>query len=164
MKYYTEFKTDFCKIILVGDEDGICNLHWENEGCKRHFEISGDWVRNDSFFVDAVKEIKEYFAGKRKTFGLKLAPQGTDFQKRIWNELRKISYGELRSYQDIAMAIGNKKACRAVGMANSKNPIPLLIPCHRVIGKNGKLTGFAHGLDSKEKLIDMEKKYICPCS
>ena len=159
MKYYTEFKTDFCEIILVGDEAGICNLHWENEGCKRHFEISSDWLKNDNFFTDAVNEIKEYFAGKRKIFDLKLAPQGTDFQKRVWNELRKIPYGETCSYQDIAIAVGNKKACRAIGMANSKNPIPLIIPCHRVIGKNGKLTGFAHGLDSKAKLIDIEKKY-----
>ena len=160
MKYYTEFKTDFCEIILVGDEDGICNLHWEARGCKRQFEISGDWIRNDSFFADAIKEIKEYFSGRRKEFDLKLNPQGTDFQKRVWNELRKIPYGETCSYQDIAIAAGNRKACRAVGMANSKNPIPLIIPCHRVIGKNGKLTGFAHGLDSKEMLLDMEKKHI----
>jgi len=160
MKYYTEFKTDFCEIILVGNEDGICNLHWEGKGCKRQFEISRDWIRNDSFFADAIKEIKEYFSGRRKEFDLKLNPQGTDFQKRVWNELRKIPYGETCSYQDIAIAAGNRKACRAVGMANSKNPIPLIITCHRVIGKNGKLTGFAHGLDSKKMLLDMEKKHI----
>lgn len=159
MKYYTKFDAGFCEIYLVGDENGISCLHWDCEGCKRKFKVESEWIRNDEFFSEAIKQLREYFAGKRKVFKLKLNFEGTDFQKKVWNELRKIPYGELRSYKDIAEAVGNPKGCRAVGMANSKNPIPFIIPCHRVIGANGKLTGFAHGIGNKEKLINMERKH-----
>jgi methylated-DNA-[protein]-cysteine S-methyltransferase len=157
MKYYTVFKTDFGEITLVGDNEGINNLHWSPENSKRNFEIDKNWIRNDEFFTDAVKQVKEYFNGKRKVFELLLNPQGTDFQKKVWGELKKIPYGELRSYKQIAQAAGNKKACRAVGMANSKNPIAIVIPCHRVIGANGTLTGYANGLENKKTLIVLEK-------
>ena len=160
MKYYTKFASKFGEITLIGDEDGINRLHWKSEEVKRPLEISSDWERNDEFFTEARKQLQEYFAGKRKNFDLKLNPQGTDFQKRVWNALSEIPYGELRSYQDIAIAIGNKKACRAIGMANSKNPIPIIVPCHRVIGKNGKLVGFAIGLKTKQGLINIEKQYL----
>jgi methylated-DNA-[protein]-cysteine S-methyltransferase len=157
MKYYTKFTSKFGEITLIGDENGINRLHWESEEVKRPLEILPDWKRNDEFFAEARKQLQEYFAGERKTFDMKLNPQGTDFQKRVWKALSEIPYGELRSYQDIAIAIGNKKACRAVGMANSRNPIPIIVPCHRVIGKNGKLVGFAIGLNSKQSLIQLEQ-------
>ncbi len=156
MKYYTRFNTSLCKIILVGNEEGISNLHLNTGECKRVFEISEDWVRNDSFFKNAVEQVMEYCEGKRKEFNLLLNPEGTDFQKRVWKALSRIPYGEVRSYKDIAVEIGNEKACRAVGMANSKNPIPLIVPCHRVVGANGKLVGFALGLEVKKKLLDLE--------
>ncbi|GAA0182479.1 methylated-DNA--[protein]-cysteine S-methyltransferase [Clostridium sediminicola] len=154
--YYTRFNTRFCEIILVGDEEGLTNLHLNTGEGKRTFEILDEWILNDDFFTEIINEIEEYFNGKRKTFNVKLNPQGTDYQKKVWNELCKIPYGEVYTYKQVATRIGNEKASRAVGMANSKNPIPLIIPCHRVVGSNGKLTGFAHGLTIKKKLIKHE--------
>lgn len=108
----------------------------------------------------AFLEIKEYLEGKRKTFDVPLAPKGTAFQQKVWNALRTIPYGETRSYSEIAEMIGNPKACRAVGMANNKNPIIIMIPCHRVIGKNGSLVGYACGLEKKEYLLNLEAQLI----
>ncbi len=154
--YYTRFNTRFCEIILVGDENGLTNLHLNTGKGKRNFEISDKWILKDDFFIDAINEIEEFFEGKRKGFNVKLNPKGTDYQKKVWNELSKIPYGEVYTYKQIATNAGNEKASRAVGMANSKNPIPLIIPCHRVVGSNGKLTGFAHGIAIKESLIKFE--------
>lgn len=103
-------------------------------------------------------QLEEYFAGKRREFDLPLQPQGTDFQKSVWQALREIPYGETASYGEIAAKIGNPKACRAVGMANNRNPIAIIIPCHRVVGAKGALTGYAGGLDKKEYLLKLEKK------
>lgn len=100
----------------------------------------------------------EYLKGERTTFALPLDPVGTPFQKRVWEELTKIPYGEVRSYKEIATLCGNPLACRAVGMANNKNPIPIVIPCHRVIGSNGKMVGYAYGLNMKEMLLQLEQK------
>ncbi|MFW2488769.1 methylated-DNA--[protein]-cysteine S-methyltransferase [Clostridium chromiireducens] len=108
---------------------------------------------------EAIKEINEYLDGKRNSFDLPLSPEGTEFQKKVWDALKEIPCGETRSYGEIAKIIGNEKASRAVGMANNKNPIMLIIPCHRVIGANGKLVGYAGGLDIKEKLLNLEKNY-----
>ena len=109
---------------------------------------------------EALKQMNEYFSGKRKTFDLPLYFEGTEFQKSVWNELRKIPYGITVSYKDIAEGINNEKAVRAVGNANNKNKIMIIVPCHRVIGKNGKLVGFAGGLDKKEFLLEHEKKFL----
>lgn len=106
----------------------------------------------------AFYELEQYFQKKRVFFDLPLNPQGTSFQKKVWNALCNIPYGETRSYQDIAIAIGSPKAARAIGLANHHNPILIMIPCHRVIGKNGKLVGFGCGLDVKETLLNLEKK------
>lgn len=106
---------------------------------------------------EAFAQLDEYLEGKRRQFTLPLRPEGTEFQKKIWQELLKIPYGETRSYQQIAAGAGNEKACRAVGMANHNNPIAILIPCHRVVGKNGSLTGYAGGLEIKQRLIELEK-------
>ena len=106
----------------------------------------------------AVKELEEYFQGKRKVFTVPCVPKGTDFQKRVWEALIQIPYGETRTYKEIAAAAGNPKASRAVGMANNRNPIPIIIPCHRVIGTNGSLTGYAGGLKVKEYLLKLERE------
>lgn len=106
---------------------------------------------------ETVRQLEEYFAGERKEFSVPIAPRGTEFQKKIWKILTRIPYGETRSYGEIARMAGNEKACRAVGMANHNNPVPILIPCHRVIGKNGKLTGYAGGLEKKTALLELER-------
>lgn len=158
MTYYTRFQATLCEVIIAGDDQGISHLHLCTGEGKRVFEISPEWVRNDAFFDDAVGQVREYMEGKRDHFDLKLNPSGTEFQKQVWKALTAIPFGELRTYGDIAKKLGNEKACRAVGMANSKNPIPLIVPCHRVVGAGGKLTGFAHGLTIKEQLIRLEKE------
>lgn len=104
-----------------------------------------------------LKELDEYFKGERKQFSVKLEKEGTDFQKKVWDALETIPFGKTVSYEDIAIQIGNKKAVRAVGLANSKNPHWVMVPCHRVIGKNKKLVGYAGGLDRKEWLLEHEK-------
>lgn len=113
-----------------------------------------------SLIKECFRQINEYIEGKRKEFIISIEVEGTKFQKKVWNELLKIPYGETRSYKDIAIAIGNEKSCRAVGMANNKNPISIIIPCHRVVGSNGKLIGYAGGLNIKEKLLNIEKMDI----
>lgn len=105
---------------------------------------------------EASGQLDAYFAGRLKVFSLPLAPKGTDFQQKVWNVLRQIPYGETRTYGEIALLAGNPKASRAVGMANNRNPLPVFIPCHRVIGTNGSLTGYAGGLDVKLKLLQLE--------
>lgn len=108
------------------------------------------------YFSEIAKQLDEYFAGKRTSFELNIYPKGTDFQKKVWVELLKIPYGKTKSYQEIAEAIGNTNAQRSVGSACNKNPILLIIPCHRVVSKFGKLTGFACGIDRKEQLLKLE--------
>lgn len=106
---------------------------------------------------EAKKQLTEYFLKKRTKFDLPLNPKGTDFMKKVWKALMEIPYGEVRTYKEIAIKIGSPKSSRAVGMANHKNPIPIIIPCHRVIGSNGKLVGYALGLDIKDYLLNLEK-------
>jgi len=113
---------------------------------------------NTALLKEAVQQLTDYFAGRRKDFSLPLDLQGTDFQLRTWNALRDIPYGETRSYKQIAEAIGCPKGYRAVGLANNRNPVSIVIPCHRVIGTDGSLTGYAGGLDIKERLLALEKR------
>jgi methylated-DNA-[protein]-cysteine S-methyltransferase len=154
VKFYTKLKTPLCEIILAGGSAGLSHIFFNKDG---KIKLPAEWVKDDDFFTDTVKQIEEYFRGKRTQFKVKLDLHGTDFQKKVWNALLRIPYGETRSYGSIARAINKPKACRAVGMANSKNPIPLIVPCHRVIGADGSLTGFAGGLTIKEKLLKLEK-------
>lgn len=158
MTFYTTFTTNFCDIILVGTINAINYLHMDTGEGKRGFAIDDDWVRNDTALSAARNQIEEYCKGTLTRFTIPIRPKGTEFQTAVWKELCRIPYGEVRTYGQIAQSIGNTNACRAVGMANSKNPIPIIIPCHRVIGANGSLTGFAHGLTIKQKLIDFEHK------
>jgi methylated-DNA-[protein]-cysteine S-methyltransferase len=118
------------------------------------------WKEDSSALGDALRELRAYFAGELETFDLRLAPEGTPFQQRVWSELLKIPYGETISYGELARRIGNPNASRAVGLANGSNPIPIVIPCHRVIGSNGKLTGYGGGLPVKEKLLALEKRQL----
>ncbi|BDD09840.1 hypothetical protein FUAX_22720 [Fulvitalea axinellae] len=155
MTYYHYFPSPFGKIYLVGNDGGLSRLLVDN-GTKP-FEISDDWIRSEERFKEAVKQLREYFSGERKAFDLKLNPAGTDFQKTVWQALAEIPYGESHSYKDVAVKVGNPKASRAVGMANNKNPLPIIVPCHRVVGANGKLTGYAYGLEMKRRLLDLEK-------
>ena len=108
---------------------------------------------------EAVRQLGQYFDGTRKTFDLPIQPRGTAFQQSVWRALCDIPYGQTRSYARLAAQIGSPKACRAVGMANHKNPIPIIIPCHRVVGADGSLTGYAGGTDMKKALLDLESKY-----
>ncbi|MFA6715556.1 MAG: methylated-DNA--[protein]-cysteine S-methyltransferase [Victivallales bacterium] len=157
MKYYTRLKTPLCEIILAGGSDGLSDLVFNPAGKAA---ISPDWVLNDEFFADTLKQIEEYFRGKQTQFKVRLDLRGTAFQKRVWEALLDIPYGQTRSYGDIARTIGNPGATRAVGTANSKNPVPLIVPCHRVINADGRLGGFAGGPALKEKLLEHEQS-IC---
>lgn len=112
---------------------------------------------NTSLIRQTAAQLKEYFAGCRKQFDLPLAPEGTAFQQKVWAALQTIPYGTTVSYLDIAVQIGNARACRAVGMANHNNPVSIIIPCHRVIGKNGSLVGYGGGLDIKTQLLKLEQ-------
>ncbi len=148
-------KTAYCKsplglVKIEGDKSGITYVNFTDDKPKKQS------VPED--LKDCYNQIDEYFKGKRKKFNLNLKPEGTDFQMSVWKQLEKIPYGKTASYQDVAIAIKNKKAVRAVGLANSKNPISIIIPCHRVIGKNGSLTGYGGGLDRKKWLLDFERK------
>ena len=138
---------------------GILEIELKNDVIQRLkvAESCPEISKAAKYFAEVVKQLDEYFAGKRIDYDLKICIRGTDFQKKVWEELRKIPYGETKSYQEIAQAIGKPNAQRAVGSACNKNPILLIIPCHRVISKSGELTGFACGLDAKEKLLKLEK-------
>lgn len=121
---------------------------------------AGYKIEENSVIRRAYNQLSEYLAGERKKFELDLEFNGTDFQNKVWNILLKIPYGETWSYKYVAMEIGNQKACRAVGMANNRNPIPIFVPCHRVIGVDGKLVGYSSGLHIKKQLLEVEKNNI----
>ncbi len=157
MLRYTRFDSPLWEIVLVGDKRGLASLHLVTSQGKRKVIIDKSWKRDDDIFTEARQQVLEYINGTRTEFTIPLNPQGTDFQKQVWRALRSIPYGEVRTYKEIAVLIGKPTAARAVGMANSKNPIPLIVPCHRVIGSNGRLTGFAYGLKVKARLLDMER-------
>jgi methylated-DNA-[protein]-cysteine S-methyltransferase len=146
--------TPIGELLLAGDDDGLSLVGFPT-GKMRH-DPEPDWIFNEKPFAAARQQLEEYFAGERKDFDLPLHLSGTDFQIQVLQELRRIPYGETRSYGDIAKRIGRPKAMRAVGAANGRNPIPIIVPCHRVIGSSGDLTGFGGGLDTKEALLRLE--------
>lgn len=160
---YTRFETRFCEVILAGDEQGLQHLHLNTgDGKKGPFELPADWQRNDDLFEPVKAQILAYCAGELRQFDVRLNPQGTEFQQTVWQALQEIPCGELRTYGEIASQLGKPTASRAVGAANGRNPIPLIIPCHRVVGSQGKLTGFAHGLGIKQQLIEWESRQENP--
>ena len=141
-------------LLIAGDETGLSLVGFPN-GAMR-YDPEPDWVYDEAPFAAARQQLCEYFAGKRKAFDLPLKLTGTEFQVRVLEELQRIPYGETTSYSDIAERIGRPKAMRAVGAANGRNPIPIIIPCHRVIGRGGDLTGFGGGLETKAALLRLE--------
>lgn len=144
---------------LISNDHALVAVLWENE--LPHRVPLKTLVEQDlhPILLKTEEQLSEYFAGKRKVFDLPLDFQGTNFQKMVWSTLLEIPYGETRTYKDIASAIGNVKAVRAVGAANGRNPISIIAPCHRVIGANGKMVGFAGGLANKEILLNLEKSF-----
>jgi len=158
--YYSYQKTPIGQLLLAGDGDYLELLGFPSGKMKRTHEAT--WVEDDNPFRDVTFQLDSYFAGALKEFDLPLAPKGTEFQESVWNALTKIPYGETWSYGELAIYIGKPKASRAVGAANGLNPIPVIIPCHRVIGANGKLTGFGGGLDTKQYLLGLEAESLNP--
>jgi len=157
--FFKEIDSPVGKLKLVASDTALVGLFWEKEDLS-HFRFEPARTSSESehpILSRAETQLKEYFGGKRKSFDLPLAPTGTPFQGKVWKALRQIPFGTTKSYLEIAQAIGSPKACRAVGAANGRNPISIIIPCHRVIGADGKLTGFGGGLDVKEKLLSLEK-------
>ena len=141
-------------LLLAGDGEALSVIGFPAGRGARGPEPT--WVRDDDRFSAAVVQLREYFEGTRRTFDLDLAPGGTAFQRQVLDALLTIPYGETRSYADVARQVGRPAAVRAVGAANGRNPLPIVIPCHRVIGRDGSLTGFGGGLDAKRFLLDLE--------
>ncbi|WP_282014548.1 methylated-DNA--[protein]-cysteine S-methyltransferase [Marinifilum flexuosum] len=154
MLYFDIINTPIGDLLLLASDKGLKKILFEDQ--FKAFEISSTWEQSTEKLSQAKEQLLAYFNSNLVQFELQLDPDGTVFQKQIWKQLEEIPFGETKSYQDIANAIEKPNACRAIGMANSKNPIPIIIPCHRVIGKNGKLTGYAGGLDIKAKLLQIE--------
>ncbi len=145
-------------LLLAGDDASLHAVEFVNG--RKPPRLNPAWKKDSKPFVEAVCQLLAYFSGELKDFNLPLAPQGTQFQLAVWEKLCDIPYGETISYGELAKRIGNPNASRAVGLANGSNPIPIIIPCHRVIGSNGKLTGYGGGLPIKEKLLALERKQL----
>jgi methylated-DNA-[protein]-cysteine S-methyltransferase len=143
-------------LLLVSDLLGLRAVRFENS--KRGTPLEPDWKPDAAPFTEVVRQLRAYFNGELQAFDLPLRPEGTEFQLRVWRTLRAIPYGETISYGQLALRMGNPKAARAVGLANGRNPIPIIIPCHRVIGSDGNLTGFGGGLPVKKKLLVLESR------
>ena len=150
MKYYFEYDFPIGRLAIACDEAGITDVTLGvPDGVKMRTKLTDK----------CAAQLDEYFSGKRRSFDVKLSVRGTEFQKRVWNALLTVPYGETRSYKDIAIQVGNPNAARAVGMANNRNRIMIIIPCHRIIGADGSLVGYGGRLDIKERLLSLEQKY-----
>jgi methylated-DNA-[protein]-cysteine S-methyltransferase len=152
MLSYTYVDTPIGAILIAGDGNAIVETYFAGAKPKP------DWIRDDEAFPEAAAQLRDYFAGNLQAFDLPLAPRGTEFQQSVWSALLEIPYGQTTTYSTIANKIGRPAAVRAVGAANGANPIPIIIPCHRVIGANGSLTGFGGGLDVKRQLLALEAR------
>lgn len=160
--YWSEFELDDMRLLLAATQTGVCRIALPNET----FEDFRRWVEahtqgarmipDDQRLADCRQQLQQYFEGQRQTFQLKLNLRGTPFQTAVWRALGEIPFGEVRSYSDVAQAVGRVRAVRAVAAANGQNPVPIVLPCHRVIGKNGTLTGFRGGLRLKQRLLQLE--------
>lgn len=152
--YYCYLDSPLGELLLAGDDDALSLIGFPQGKMRRDPEP--DWIYNEKPFARVREQLEQYFAGKRRVFDVPLHVAGTEFQVQVLNELQQIPYGETTSYGDIAKRIGRPRAVRAVGAANGRNPIPIIIPCHRVIGSSGDLTGFGGGLDTKAALLRLE--------
>lgn len=155
MNYYTYYQSPHGQMTIQANDIGLLGAWFEIQTTQP--QELGAYSDDHAILNQAKIQLEEYFSGSRTQFDLPLAAKGTDFQQSVWQALCKIPYGETWSYQQLADEIGNPKAVRAVGLANGKNPISVIVPCHRVIGKNGKLTGYAGGVETKEKLLQLER-------
>lgn len=151
MKNIFFYHTYLGQIGIAEEDNKVTNVFFTNP--------ENYYLKETDILKEASRQLYEYLQGKRQVFSIPLAPNGTEFMKRVWKSLCDIPYGETRSYKDIATDIGNEKACRAVGQANNRNPIPIFIPCHRVIGSNGNLIGYSSGLKIKKLLLQIENQY-----
>ncbi|MCL2214450.1 MAG: methylated-DNA--[protein]-cysteine S-methyltransferase [Treponema sp.] len=154
MKYYNVYNYKFCTLGIAEEEAAVSNIFFNGNIPPDGFE-----KKETPLIKNAAEQLTEYFCGKRQAFDLPFSFHGTTFTVNVWKKLLTIPYGETRSYGEIAAMIGSPKACRAVGMANHNNQIAIIVPCHRVIGHNGSLTGYAGGLELKQKLLELEHKY-----
>lgn len=152
--YYDILPSPVGDLLIIAQEFSLREVVFQTE--EQSHIIKSEWIQGSELIEQIKKELNSYFAGDLKQFSIQVNPHGTPFQKQIWKEVMTIPHGQVCSYQDVANNIHNSSACRAVGRANSQNPIPIIIPCHRVIGKNGKLTGYAGGLNRKQTLLKLE--------
>jgi methylated-DNA-[protein]-cysteine S-methyltransferase len=154
---YAYLESPIGPLLIAGDAEAVRRISFPKNG--KAVKPAAGWTESARGPVsEAIRQLREYFAGRRTEFDLPLEPEGTAFQKSVWRGLQQIPYGETISYGELARWVGNPKASRAVGAANGKNPIPIVIPCHRVIGANGTLTGFGGGLPIKQTLLDLETR------
>lgn len=153
---YTLVDSPLGPILVAGDEQGLRRINFQDGNAP--FEVPPGWQRDDWPLRDAAQQLRAYFAGTLHAFELPLHPLGTAFQQSVWQQLRAIPYGETRSYGQLAQRLGRPSASRAVGAANGQNPLPIVVPCHRVIGSTGKLTGFHGGVHLKEFLLGLERR------
>ena len=158
--YYTYAASPIGQLLLAGSADALQVIGFPHGDKARRADIG--WERYDEPFKKTARQLNEYFSGDRQEFELDLAPDGTTFQVEVLEALRGIPYGETCTYRDIAVAVGRPKAVRAVGNANGRNPLPIVIPCHRVIGSDGSLTGFGGGIEVKRYLLDLEQQHCVP--
>ncbi len=149
LKYYSYYDSPVGRLTIAATEKGVCNIYLTGE--------KANVIRENEIIIQTINELREYFNGTRKEFKIPLDIKGTEFQKRVWKELLEVPYGTTATYGEIATRIGNPNASRAVGNANNKNPVPIIIPCHRIIGAGNKLVGYAGGLTMKKKLLELEK-------
>lgn len=156
--FHTTFESPVGPLLLAGDSDALRLVSFESS--KRASSPQADWKQDKAPFAEVIRQLQAYFCGELREFDVPLALEGTEFQRRVWNALRVIPYGETISYLQLAERIGNPKAVRAVGLANRGNPIPIIVPCHRVIGSDGSLTGFGGGLSIKKKLLELESRQL----
>jgi len=150
------------RLLIVAGDGGLTSIRFPPQGGVRH-AVDGAWTEGGPLVAEAARQLDEYFAGRRRVFELPLAPGGTPFMRAVWAELGRIPYGQTTSYGALAARLGKPGSSRAVGSANGKNPLPIVVPCHRVIGADGSLTGFAGGLAIKRALLDLEGLFgACP--
>lgn len=158
MRTHTVIDTPYGPETLVADGESLCGLYMVRQRHRPAEETFGEPDPGAPIFVETEKQLKEYFAGQRKDFDLPLSFAGTPFQRMVWKGLCEIPYGETVSYGELADRLGRPTAARAVGLANGKNPIGIIVPCHRVIGSNGNLTGYGGGIELKRHLLDFERE------
>jgi len=155
---YTTIESPIGPLMLRGDEGGLRSVHFATG--RRPTSPRREWIEDRAPFKEVIRQLDSYFLGKLQDFDLRLVLEGTEFQLLVWRHLREIPYGETVSYGQLARRIGSPDAARAVGLANGSNPIPIIIPCHRVIGSNGDLTGFGGGLPVKKRLLALESRQL----